>query len=343
MKKGPSASCSRKTCVFSMGSSPRCASFAPPPRSSSSRSGSMPSCSAANAFSPRRRAFAGFPLWPMSATPNPRGSACAFVTRGRQRCRVSPWVGRCCIPWSRPWPGAPIECCSLPRAIAMRSFTKAMCARAIVPNGVDSEYWRRRNRERGRATILFTGAMHYRPNADAALLLAREIFPLVRREIPDARLVLVGRDPSEELCAAGNSPGIQVTGLVDDVRPYLEEATVFAAPLRFASGIQNKVLEAMSMEIPVVATSAAADGLYAEGGEKPPLTVRDQPAEIAQALVRRIQEESRAPFEEARRFVEQHFSWRTHARRVESILESAAVPFKQSAPRSRERAPIERP
>ena len=97
------------------------------------------------------------------------------------------------------------------------------------------------------------------------------------------------------------------------------------------------------MEIPVIATSAAADGLYAEGGEKPPLTVRDQPAEIAQALVRRIQEESRAPFEEARRFVEQHFSWRTHARRVETILESAAVPFKRSAPRSRERAPIERP
>jgi len=206
---------------------------------------------------------------------------------------------------------------------------------AIVPNGVDAEYWRRKNPLRGRATILFTGAMHYRPNADAALLLAREIFPLVQREIPEARLLLVGRDPSEELLAAGNSPGVVVTGLVEDVRPYLEEATVFAAPLRFASGIQNKVLEAMAMELPVVATSAAADGLYAEGGEKPPLAVADDPAQIARALVERIQEESRAPDEEARRFVERHFSWATHARRVESILESAAERFSLSARVSR--------
>jgi glycosyltransferase involved in cell wall biosynthesis len=205
---------------------------------------------------------------------------------------------------------------------------------AIVPNGVDSEYWRRRTRERGRATILFTGAMHYRPNADAALLLAQEIFPLVRRQIPDARLVLVGREPSEDVRACANSPGIEVTGLVDDVRPFLETATVFAAPLRFASGIQNKVLEAMAMEIPVVATPAAADGLYAEGGQKPPLVVADEPAEIAQALVQRIQEEGRAPFEEARRFVEQHFSWRTHARRVESILESAAERYSGLAQRT---------
>jgi glycosyltransferase involved in cell wall biosynthesis len=205
---------------------------------------------------------------------------------------------------------------------------------AIVPNGVDSEYWRRQTRERGHATILFTGAMHYRPNADAALLLAQEIFPLVRRQIPAARLVLVGRDPSAEVRACANSPGVEVTGLVDDVRPYLETATVFAAPLRFASGIQNKVLEAMAMEIPVVATPAAADGLYAEGGRRPPLTVADEPAEIAQALVQRIQEEGRAPFAEARHFVEQHFSWRTHARRVESILESAAEPYSSVAQRT---------
>jgi glycosyltransferase involved in cell wall biosynthesis len=209
---------------------------------------------------------------------------------------------------------------------------------AIVPNGVDSEYWRRRTGERGQATILFTGAMHYRPNADAALLLAQEIFPLVRREIPEARLVLVGRDPSEAVRACAMSPGVEVTGLVDDVRPYLEQATVFAAPLRFASGIQNKVLEAMSMEIPVVATTAAADGLYAEGGQKPPIVVADDPAQIARSLVQRIQEEGRAPFAEARRFVEHHFSWRTHARRVESILESAAERLSPIPPRENVRA-----
>jgi glycosyltransferase involved in cell wall biosynthesis len=87
-----------------------------------------------------------------------------------------------------------------------------------------------------------------------------------------------------------------------------------------------------------VATTAAADGLYAEGGQKPPIVVADDPAEIAQALVQRIQEEGRAPFAEARRFVEHHFSWRTHARRVESILESAAGRFSLSTPRENLRA-----
>jgi glycosyltransferase involved in cell wall biosynthesis len=92
------------------------------------------------------------------------------------------------------------------------------------------------------------------------------------------------------------------------------------------------------LENPVVPPTAAADGLYAEGGQKPPIVVADDPAEIAQALVQRIQEEGRAPFAEARRFVEHHFSWRTHARRVESILESAAGRFSLSTPRENLRA-----
>jgi glycosyltransferase involved in cell wall biosynthesis len=202
---------------------------------------------------------------------------------------------------------------------------------AVVPNGVDSEYWKRQSGERGRATIVFTGAMHYRPNADAALLLAREVFPLVRRKVPDARLFLVGRDPSDELKAAADPPSIIVTGLVEDVRPYLEEATVFVAPLRFASGIQNKILEAMSMELPVITMPAAADGLEAGGTSPAALTVRNSVEEIAEAVVRALQEESRAPSEEARHHVLRHFSWRTHAQSVEAVLQSAVESYSRRA------------
>jgi glycosyltransferase involved in cell wall biosynthesis len=209
---------------------------------------------------------------------------------------------------------------------------------AIVPNGVDAEYWRRRTSERGRATVAFTGAMHYRPNADAALRLVREVLPLVRREVPGARLLLVGRDPAEELRAAARDPGVVVTGLVEDVRPFLEEATVFAAPLRYASGIQNKILEAMAMEIPVVASSAAAAGLCTDTGEAPPLEIADDPADVAAAIVRLLKEEGRAPAAESRRFVERHFSWRTHARRVEAVLESAVA---ERAPRARSDRAVE--
>lgn len=197
----------------------------------------------------------------------------------------------------------------------------------IVPNGVDAGYWRRTGPRRGPARIVFTGAMHYRPNADAALRLARDILPIVRREVPQAELFLVGRDPSPDLVAAGREPGVVVTGLVEDVRPFLDQGTVFAAPLRWASGIQNKVLEAMAMELPVVTSTPAAEGLHTETGEEPPLAVADADADIAAALVRHLKEESRTPVREARLFVERHFSWSTHAHRVETILESAVAEF----------------
>jgi glycosyltransferase involved in cell wall biosynthesis len=178
--------------------------------------------------------------------------------------------------------------------------------------------------------------MHYRPNADAALRLGRDVLPLVRREVPHAELLLVGRDPSAELIALGMEPGVVVTGLVEDVRPFLDQATVFAAPLRWASGIQNKILEAMAMELPVVTSTAAADGLRPESGGAPPLVVADDAASMAAALVRYLRNEERAPCEEARRFVEQHFSWRTHALRVEVILESAVAGARASSRRVRE-------
>lgn len=191
----------------------------------------------------------------------------------------------------------------------------------LLPNGVDAGYWHRRTPKRGGSTIVFTGAMDYRPNRDAAVRLAREILPIVRRDVPEARLLLVGRDPSPEVVFAGVQPGVTVTGLVDDVRPFLDAATVFAAPLRYASGIQNKVLEAMAMELPVVCSTVAAEGLFTKDRSAPPLETADASEDVAAALVRRLKEEGRAPVAEARHFVERHFSWETHSRNLEVVLE----------------------
>ncbi|HMB67856.1 MAG TPA: glycosyltransferase [bacterium] len=198
----------------------------------------------------------------------------------------------------------------------------------IVPNGVDLEYWKRHSDWRGKRTIVFTGAMHYRPNADAALLLIREVFPAIRQEFPDAHVLVVGRDPGDELREAGERPGVTVTGRVDDVRPYLEDASHFVAPLRYASGIQNKVLEAMAMELPVITSAAAADGVTPEGSA-PPLTVAGT-AEDFRAAIRAAfvadEEGRRAPMVEARRFVEEHFSWATHAATLERALQESVSP-----------------
>jgi glycosyltransferase involved in cell wall biosynthesis len=198
----------------------------------------------------------------------------------------------------------------------------------VVPNGVDTAFWQRTTRERGANTVAFTGAMDYPPNTDAALYLVEEVLPLVQRAIPDARALIVGRDPPSRLARAGQRPGVTVTGFVDDMRPYLEQATVFAAPLRFGAGIQNKVLEALAMELPVVASPLAADGLRTEDGQTPPAQVSHGAQEFADQIVGVLRERASnpAPDGAARRYVETHFVWRRSGEKLGQVLANVARP-----------------
>jgi glycosyltransferase involved in cell wall biosynthesis len=192
----------------------------------------------------------------------------------------------------------------------------------VVPNGVDTNYWQRTSRKRSANSIVFTGSMDYPPNIDAAMYLIEEILPLVQRQFPDVRLQIVGRDPPARLQRAGQRPGVTVTGFVDDVRPYMEQATVFAAPLRFGAGIQNKVLEALAMEVPVVATPLAADGLRTEDGGQPPVQVTSDTQQFAALISKRLAEHTSdsEPVAEARRFVERHFVWRSSGQKLDQVF-----------------------
>lgn len=198
-------------------------------------------------------------------------------------------------------------------------------ASSIVPNGVDLDFWRRSAPTLGRDRIVFTGAMHYPPNVDAALVLADQVLPEVRRRLPEATLDIVGRDPAPELAALAGRPGIRVTGFVPDVRPYLDGASVFAAPLRFGAGIQNKLLEALAMEVPVVASSLAIDGLRV-GATEPPATVADDPRAMAEAIVEVLERVRRDPTPAAagRAYVEASFRWATSGQALSAILRSVA-------------------
>jgi sugar transferase (PEP-CTERM/EpsH1 system associated) len=193
---------------------------------------------------------------------------------------------------------------------------------SVVPNGVDLEYWRRRSPALGTGHIVFTGAMSYPPNEDAALHLIGSILPQVRRVLPQARLWIVGRDPRPRLLEAGRNEGVTVTGTVEDVRPYLERASVLAAPLRFGAGIQNKLLEAMAMEVPVVSTPLAAAGLRTADGREPPLLLAEDAGTFAAALIARLGEvqRNRRPDRAGRDFVEHHFAWRTSGEQLEEVL-----------------------
>jgi glycosyltransferase involved in cell wall biosynthesis len=126
---------------------------------------------------------------------------------------------------------------------------------------------------------------------------------------------------------------VTVTGFVDDVRPYLEDATVFAAPLRFGAGIQNKVLEALAMEIPVVASPLAADGLRTAEGHTPPAQIAQSTPAFADLIIRRLngRDADPAPDATARRYVEAHFVWRRSGEKLERVLQSVAGPQVEAA------------
>lgn len=131
---------------------------------------------------------------------------------------------------------------------------------SVIPNGVDLEHFKLHDTAREAATLLFTGNYEYAPNVDAALYLANVVLPKVRAQVPEAKLCLVGNAPPPKLLAL-SSDHVIVTGHVPDVHPYLQTATVFVCPLRMGAGIKNKVLEALALGCPVVATPLSVDGI----------------------------------------------------------------------------------
>jgi sugar transferase (PEP-CTERM/EpsH1 system associated) len=133
----------------------------------------------------------------------------------------------------------------------------------VVPNGVDTAYFDPEvvPPDRTVPTVIFTGDMSYFPNQEAVNYFARTVLPLIRRSSPEARFLIVGRNPSRGVLQLQRIDGVEVTGFVPDVRTYLAKAHVAVAPFTIAAGIQNKILEAMAFGLPVVATLRTAQGL----------------------------------------------------------------------------------
>jgi sugar transferase (PEP-CTERM/EpsH1 system associated) len=203
------------------------------------------------------------------------------------------------------------------------------CAQQVeaVSNGVDAEYFapdpaRASPFAPGELPIVFTGAMDYWPNIDAVTWFAQGMLPGLRRQWPALRFHIVGRSPSAALRAlAGDA--VAVSGTVTDVRPYLQHAAVVVAPLRLARGIQNKILEAMAMGRPVVASSECVEAIgTAPGAEL--LWAAD-----AEAFVREIDALLRSPTRAAaighagRQRVLRDFSWSVHLSAFEQHLRAA--------------------
>lgn len=169
-------------------------------------------------------------------------------------------------------------------------------------------------------TIVFTGAMDYWANVDAVRWFVKHVWPYITRQVRDARLLIVGSNPTDKITELSSFKGIEVTGRVEDIRHYIQAGWVSIAPMRIARGIQNKVLEAMAMEIPVVATSLAMEGLLESKGCN--LSICDGEEEFANAVIERLQQRSIAP--ENRNWVVQHYRWEEQLNMLHQLLEHSA-------------------
>jgi len=194
-------------------------------------------------------------------------------------------------------------------------------AASCVSNGVDLEAFRPRSLGKLPAELVFTGVMDYYPNVEGVIWFCREVFPLIRREVSGTTLTICGSRPNVPVKSLARIPGVIVTGRVPDVRPYLAQARVAVVPLRIARGIQNKLLEAMAMGLPVVACSAAAGGVEAKHGRD--FFVADDPVDFAAATVRLLSdsERQRRMGEAARSCMEANYRWGHQLQRLDRVLE----------------------
>jgi sugar transferase (PEP-CTERM/EpsH1 system associated) len=192
----------------------------------------------------------------------------------------------------------------------------------VVPIGVDQERFYPTGQPCQPDSLIFVGHLSVFHNVDAVTHLARDILPLVRRQIPACTLTVVGAQPNAQVRALEALLGVSVTGFVPDLNDYLNRAAVFVAPLRFAAGVQTKVLEALAAARPVVTTSLVNAGLGAQAGQD--LFVADGAAATAERVVALLRDEDlRARLGQAGlQFVRQKYTWQRVVERARTIAQN---------------------
>lgn len=192
----------------------------------------------------------------------------------------------------------------------------------IIPNGVDTEFFKPMEVEK-QFEIVFIGNMGYPPNVNAAEFLALEILPLVHKKHPEARLLLAGATPDKRVQNL-ESPSVQVTGWVDDIRQCYAQARIFIAPMQIGTGLQNKLLEAMAMKIPSITSPLAFSALGATDGKE--ILVGNTPEEYAKLICQLLEDKalSEKIAEAGYRFVLEHYNWEPATAELDRIMKQTS-------------------
>jgi polysaccharide biosynthesis protein PslH len=204
-----------------------------------------------------------------------------------------------------------------------------------VPTGVDTTFFRPTGTEiPSQYNLIFTGSMDWLPNEDAIRYFTESILPIIKQQLPQVTLTVVGRNPYPSLVElARTNPSITVTGRVDDVRPYMERAAVYIVPLRIGGGTRLKIFEAMAMEKAIVSTSVGAEGLPVKDGQE--LLLADTPESFAGAVVKLLKDKSVAHElgQQAASAVRANYGWRAVAEQFAAICEGTNTADRQAARR----------
>lgn len=207
---------------------------------------------------------------------------------------------------------AAILCASTREAEHARGFVPAGVGLWTVPNGIDADYYQpllAAQKEESNNIILCGGLSVFR-NRVAATWFAQTVFPAVRKEVPDAEFWIVGSDPNQEIRDLEKTPGIHVTGTVEDTRPYYARAALAVAPYRFGEGTKLKVLEAMASGVPIVSTPIGCQGIDLADGEQ--ILIADSEKEFTANVVLLLRDagKRRSLAAAARRRIDEKYTWK---------------------------------
>jgi len=199
----------------------------------------------------------------------------------------------------------------------------------VVPNGVDASYFTPSADTPEPWSLVFTGAMSYVPNYDGMLYFLEQIFPLILKKVPQAKIYIVGSNPTQELREKA-SDNVVVTDFVDDVRPYAWRSSVYVVPLRMGSGTRLKVLEALALKKPIVTTSIGSEGINVVDGET--ALIADDPQAFADATVRLLHDRQlqRRLAENGEQLMRSQYEWSVIGEEVQRLYQDLLIPARRT-------------